>query len=64
LKDQDENKDYWLAVGSGQYVFKKGNFQYKALRCYNIALEAIGYETSNQEYSANQKWQEIYGSKF
>lgn len=64
LKDQDENKSYWLAVGSGQYIYKKGNFQYKALRCYNISLEAIGHETSQQEYSANQKWNEIYGSNF
>ena len=64
LKNQDEEKTYWLAVGSGQYIYKKGDFQYKALRCFNIAKEAIDYEKDEKEYSANQKWREIYGNKF
>ncbi len=64
LKDQDENKDYWLAPGSNQYVWRKGKFEYKALRCYNIALEAIDYEQREMPYSADEKWREIYGSKF
>jgi len=64
LKNQDENRTYWLAVGSGQYVYKKGNFQYKALRCYNIAEEAIDYEVGGMPYSADIKWREIYGNKF
>lgn len=64
LKNQDSNKSYWLAPGSGQYVWRKGNFEYKATRCYNIALEAIKYETDNMPYSANEKWREIFGSKF
>ncbi len=64
LKDQDPNKKYWLAVGSNQYVYRKGNFEYKALRCYNISLEALEYEENNQNWSANQKWREIYGTKF
>lgn len=64
LKNQDENKSYWLAPGSNQYVWRKGKFEYKALRCYNIALEAIDYEQQNMSHSANEKWREIYGSKF
>lgn len=64
LKNQDESKSYWLAPGSGQYVWKKGDFQYKALRCYNIANEAIDYEVREMPYSANGKWREIYGTKF
>jgi hypothetical protein len=64
LKNQDENKAYWLAVGSGQQVYKKGNFQYKALRCYNLAIEAIDYEQREMPYSADGKWREIYGNKF
>jgi len=64
LKDQDENKTYWLAVGSGQYVYKKGDFQYKALRCFNISKEAIDYEKRDMPYSANGEWREIYGTKF
>jgi hypothetical protein len=64
LKNQDENKTYWLAVGSGQYVYKKGDFQYKALRGFNISEEAIDYEQREMPASANGKWREIYGTKF
>ncbi len=64
LKNQDSTKKYWLAVGSNQYVYRKGNFEYKALRCYNISLEALKHEENNQNWSANQKWIEIYGTKF
>lgn len=64
LKDQDEKKTYWLAPGSGQYVWKKGDFHWKAVRAYNIALEAINYEEREMPHSANGKWREIYGSKF
>jgi hypothetical protein len=62
LKDQSDTQTYWLAVGSNQQVYKTGNFQYKALRCYNISLEAI--EKEKFEYTAKSKWREIYGTKF
>lgn len=64
LKNQDKDKAYWLALGSGQYVYKKGDFQYKALRCYNIACEATTLEAQEYPNLANAKWREIYGSKF
>ena len=64
---QDKNQDYWKAPGSGQWVYAaKGQFQYKATRCYNIALQAIDHETATpkQEYSAKQKWRQIFGVSF
>jgi len=64
LANQDENQDYWRAVGSGQYVWRKGKFEYKANQCYKLALQAIEYEQQEYEYSANQKWKEIFGNKF
>lgn len=64
LKNQKSDQAYWLAPGSKQFVWRRGPFEYKALRCYNIALEAIKYEKDNMPYSANQKWREIYGTKF
>lgn len=64
MSNQDENQEYWKAPGSGQYVYGKGLFQYKAKRSYNLALEAIEYETLKKEWSAKQKWREIYGTKF
>lgn len=64
LKNQNESQAYWLAVGSNQYVLRKGKFEYIALRCYNLSLEALSYEEKEQEYSANKKWREIFGNKF
>lgn len=64
LKDIDEEKVYWLAPGSNRYVWKTGNFQYKAKQAYNISLEAISKEDSGLKSTAKQKWREIYGTKF
>ena len=64
LKSQDQDKKYWLAVGSGQYIWRKGLFEYKALRCYNLSEEAVKYEAQEMPYSANEKWREIFGGKF
>lgn len=66
MANQDEKQEYWKAPGSGQYVYGKGLFQYKAKLCYNIAVAAIGHETADpkQEWSAKQKWREIFGPAF
>ena len=66
MAEQDENQEYWKAPGSGQYVYGKGLFQYKANRSYNISLEAIAHETASpkQEWSAKQKWRDIFGNSF
>jgi hypothetical protein len=66
MADQDSSQEFWRAPGSGRFVYGKGLFQYKATRCYNISLSAIAHETANpkQEWSAKQKWREIFGSAF
>ena len=66
MSEQDSDQDYWKAPGSGQYVYGKGLFQYKAKRCYNISLEAIVHETATpkQEWSAKQKWRDIFGTDY
>jgi Second Messenger Oligonucleotide or Dinucleotide Synthetase domain len=66
MADQDKEKEYWKAPGSGQYVYGKGLFQWKATRCYNLSLEAIEHEmaTPKREWSAKQKWREIFGTSF
>lgn len=63
---QDDAQEWWRAPGSGQYIWGKGLFQHKAKRCYNIALEAIEHEmgTPKREWSAKQKWREIFTSNF
>ena len=64
MADQDKDQTYWLAPGSRQRVDKKGNFQWQARRCYNISLEAIKHEQADpkREWSAKQKWREIFGT--
>lgn len=66
LAEQDEKQEFWRAPGSGQSVYGKGLFQNKAKRNYNISLAAIAHETAKpkQEWSAKQKWREIFGTPF
>ena len=49
MAGQDAQQEYWKAPGSGQFVHGKGLFQYKAKRCYNIALEAVAHDDSQPE---------------
>lgn len=62
LSEQNSDQSFWYALGSSQKVYRKGNFEYKAKQCYNLALEAI--EKEQYPYTAKSKWREIYGSKF
>lgn len=64
LKEQNQEQTYWLAVGSNQYIWRKGKFEPKATKAYNAVIEAIKYEEAKQEYFANLKWREVFGTKF
>jgi len=64
MMNQNPEQSYWLAPGSNQFVWRKGDFEYKAKRCYNISLEAIEADSKGYEYTRNSKWREIYGSYF
>ena len=67
MAEQSTDQEYWKAPGSGQWVYAgKGQFQHKARRCYNLAIQAIEHETGNsqQEWSAKQKWRQIFGTSF
>ena len=67
MASQPTDQEYWKAPGSGQWVHAgKGQFQYRAKRCYNLALQAIKHETANpkQERSAKQTWRRIFGTSF
>lgn len=67
LMNQDLEQVFWKAPGSGQWVYaSKGQFQYKAKLCYNLAEEAIEHELAEpkREWSAKQKWREIFGTSF
>ena len=61
---KEPSRKYWTALGSGQHIYPKGMFQYKARRCCNRAKEAIDYQSSDMTYSARKKWREIYGTSY
>lgn len=64
LKNQTENQTIWFAIGSNQVINNPENFRYKATVAFNKSKEAIKFQTDNKEWSAKQKWKEIYGSRF
>lgn len=64
LAGQDPSKSYWLAPGSGFYVYRQGSFEYKARQAELRVSEAIGYQNSGHEWSAKQKYREIYGYSY
>jgi hypothetical protein len=55
---------HWLAPGSGSFVRLGGAFQYKARSAELRAGEAIAYQLAGQNWSARQKYREIYGTSF
>lgn len=66
MADQSRTQAYWRAPGSGQSVYGGDLFQYKATRCYNLSMEAIDHEMASpkREWSAKQKWREVFGGRF
>lgn len=66
MANQSSEQEYWKAPGSGKSIYGKGLFQNKALACEKLAKEAISHETATpkQEWSAQQKWRDIFGTRF
>lgn len=54
-------QDYFAALGSGQRVKVKKNFQRKAKKAYELCLKAI--EADGQD-NQNEKWRKVYGRLF
>lgn len=55
----EPDKDYYLALGSNQWVAVKKRFQAKAKKAYNRCLDAIANEG---KASATKKWREVFGT--
>jgi Second Messenger Oligonucleotide or Dinucleotide Synthetase domain len=64
LRACSDTQEYWLSPGSNQHVVNVGYFQYKATRCYNIAVDACSYYGEKYGWTARQRWREIYGTQF
>jgi len=63
LANQDVNKTYWIAPGSGSWVYG-GGFQYKARQAELRTKEAIDNQQHNYDYTAKQLYRGIYGTVF
>jgi len=64
LASQNTDQQYWLAPGSGSYVWRGGKFEYKARQAELRAIEAINHLQIGQDWSAKLKFREIYGNAF
>lgn len=64
LSEQNKDQNYWFAVGSNQKILRKGLFEAKAKKCYELSLEAIKSESEGYQYTAKSKWREIFGTEF
>jgi hypothetical protein len=60
LKDLPK-QDYFAALGSGQRVKVKKNFQSKAKKAHQLCLKAIEAEGKDNQ---NDKWRAVYGRLF
>lgn len=61
LKDLNKDQKYWLAPGSNQKVYKKGNFTAKAKKAYIRISEAIEKNENKTVYSI---WRKVFGVQF
>jgi hypothetical protein len=64
LSQQNPLQNYWYAIGSNQHVYRKGLFEAKAKKAYNLSVEAIVAEGNGRDYTSKSKWREIYGPRF
>ncbi len=64
LSEQNKDQNYWFAVGSNQKILRKGLFEAKAKKCYELSLGAIKSESEGYQYTAKSKWREIFGTEF
>lgn len=64
LANQSTTQMHWLAPGSGSYVHRQGAFEFKARQAELRAIEAIAHQTNSNDWSAKQKYREIYGTSF
>ncbi|WP_175866731.1 nucleotidyltransferase [Burkholderia contaminans] len=64
LANLDTQQTYWLAPGSNSRVYRSDIFQYKARSAELRAIEALGFQQNKHDWSARQKYREIYGTAF
>jgi len=64
LMDQEASKVFWDCIGSNQKIHNSFNFRYKAIIAYFKAKSAIKAAKSGRNWSAVQKWREVFGYRF
>ncbi|MBP0611505.1 hypothetical protein J8J42_00400 [Chryseobacterium sp. cx-311] len=62
LKNIDDNRRYWYALGSKQHVYKKNsNFKSKARKAFKNVEEAI---EKNENDTVYEIWRKVFGKAF
>lgn len=64
LKDVDDSKSYFIAMGSKQHVPVKGLFKKQANYAYRCARNAYINEVKGCTHLADKEWCKIFGNKF
>lgn len=64
LSTRNSEQTYWLARGSGQYVYRTGAFEHKAKQSFNAAKTATNYEAEKKSSLADLYWNDIFGEYF
>jgi len=64
LMNQPSLKTSWDHLGSDEKIYNFENFRYKAIVAHFKAKRAVGYGISGKNWTAGQKWREIFGNRF
>ncbi|PZR22994.1 MAG: nucleotidyltransferase [Flavobacterium psychrophilum] len=64
LKNQPKDQTIWYTVGSSRVIYNYDNFRSKASDAYDKSVTAITLMSEDKQWSAKQKWREIYGTRF
>lgn len=57
-------QSHYLVMGSNRYIYDFGCFQNKAEKAYNLVVEAISADRNGYFYTRNQKFRDVFGSRF
>jgi hypothetical protein len=64
LRDQNPHQNVWSPLVGHGLVYRRGPFEYRAGRCFDIAVEACENYSNNWHNLARSEWRKIFGSFF
>ncbi len=64
LSSIDAEQEWWYAPGSKEPVFRKGNFEAKALEGFHLVQQAMEFEAAFQHRAAWKIWADLLGDAY